>query len=344
MNSFTEKTFEFTSSNRVPVDPSFFERLIRFYSEQPVSEVSCIWEGLKVFHAPVMNALLDRDPESLCMELENLYDSTVLSGLDWHLRIAEPDLEEKRQERFRLHAFAAAECLGAVRVCNPEQPTPQQLAIEDVLTRIEGALHCRLTHPGGGKMIGTRIGDRFVTLKMLDSALTIASLMRLPCWPPSRILEIGAGCGILCYLLHQVPTVRVLRYDIIDLPIIAVFQAYLLACGGLEHLLWLSGEKRKGEQTISIHGLNVPSLIYSDLIINQDSLPEIPVEVAHSYLTMAFGGLSNGGAFYSVNHESSSGGQTPMRELMREYPDMRPRYRSPYWGRDGYLEEVWERR
>jgi hypothetical protein len=337
----------FITSEPKSLPVEFYERLIRFYAGQPPTQaiVSPIWEGCRQFTQDLVSALEAKDAAAVEADLSILFEGLRVFGLDWGLRMAEPDLVHQCQAQFEQSLFACAYAAGTHRAYNTEQPSGfEPVEAEELLCGLEKVLGFRLSHPGGGKMFGAHIGGRMLPPKFIPAVTSLIGMMRLSVWPPKRVLELGAGLGYLCYAMQR--TAGPILYHIIDLPVIAVIQAYVLACAGYAESLYLSGEQwcHTG-QHIFLHGLHYRDVRQQefDLFVNQDSLPEIPVPVAHAYLETCLGALRPGGVFHSVNHESAAGDQVPVRELMECYPDMAPRVRSPFWGRLGWLEEVWVR-
>ena len=84
-----------------------------------------------------------------------------------------------------------------------------------------------------------------------------------------------------------------------------------------------------------------------DLIISQDSLPEVPPEIAREYLKVLRSPLN--GPILSINHEAPShrdGGRELLSvpELISQVGGFRLCQRSPFFLRDGFDQEVYCRK
>ena len=114
----------------------------------------------------------------------------------------------------------------------------------------------------------------------------------------------------------------------------------------------------RGPESVRLHGEGAgggvrivpPSLLREvagtafDLVVNQDSLPELGREVALAYVRFA---RDHARRFLSINHEaetqiSATSRHQVVARLAAETAGMRRLYRSPYWLRTGYVEELYE--
>lgn len=335
----------FRQSERIPLPREFYARLCEFYQRQPAPALSPVWEGCQAHNKPLLAALEKRDAAAVESELEQLYMGHRVIGLDWGNEMYQGHTERLAvaQAEFERVLFALAASLGVVRYHNPEQDASETWETEAVVAACETALGVRLHHPGGGAMTGAVVGDRFIPIKLLYMAVTLASLQRAAPGFHGDSLEVGAGTGMLAYLMGQAAP-RGIRLHTLDLPLTSVLQAYLLACAEGADAICLAGERvSRTPQRYYLHGLLPPPLDWG-LVVNQDSLPEFPAGGAAALLLDVTRQTLRGTRFLSVNHESSHGAQVPVAVLMRDFPEWRLVQRSPYWGRAGWLEEVWERR
>ena len=83
-----------------------------------------------------------------------------------------------------------------------------------------------------------------------------------------------------------------------------------------------------------------------DLVINQDSLPEMPPETAAMYISRI---RTIAPLFYSINQEAAAPNTDEFRQVI--VPELVGRdggyqrlSRNLFWLRDGYVEEVYARR
>lgn len=343
-----------------PVPPKlsnlFFKRLIAFYQLQPQVQdrVSFIWsEAARVFHKPLHEALLNGDRGAASALLDSVYHGCTMFGLDYGDNVL-TDTGEEGIQAYKDHWLdlvqRAACSLGVIPVQNDEQVFDASHDASGLFCAMETVLGCPLTHTGGGGAFGIDVKGRFVPRKLLDAACVVGSVLRMQ--DDKRklqtVYELGAGSGMLAGLmLRAFPSIR--KYVINDLPLIAVIQAYLLAHVFTEDQIELDGETPKvNGPRISIMGQNEQVLPLGgtlfDLAINQDSMPEMPFHTQERYLLQIQQTLDDGAKFYSVNQESTRGGQLRVFCAAQKFPRLKLIQRSPYWGRSGYVEEVWEKR
>jgi len=151
----------------------------------------------------------------------------------------------------------------------------------------------------------------------------------------SRIIEVGAGIGVLGFYLDKL---GYKDYTIVDLARVNAGQAYYLSKNLPERNFILSGEvKNPFEDIKSIKILhtsdfnNVPTGRY-DLMVNIDGLTEYPVEDAKRYIHSDCAPM-----LLSINHEVN-----PFRVIEIAEPYKHLVYRTPFWLRDGYVEELYK--
>jgi hypothetical protein len=145
-----------------------------------------------------------------------------------------------------------------------------------------------------------------------------------------RIVEIGAGLGRAAFFADRF---GLSDYTIVDLPMTNVSQAAFLALALGEDRIALTGEERRPGQ-IAIYSQQYfqktdPDF---DLAINADSFTEIEAIDAAFYIGLL---QRRSAALLSINHEGNERTVSTLCKgaLMREY-------RSLFWLRDGYVEEM----
>lgn len=315
----------------------FLSRLIAFYHRQPSPELSQLWKDvLRLFQQRLHDALTTKNTTLLGDILCSMYATDLVWGLDdWNNRA---DAERPWPKACTLLANA----IGIGRLENPEQPGNDEMGLKHVLSRIDAHFGCKVGRVGGGGMMGFADDGRWIPRKFLESLTTLTSIMRLPNWPPIKVVELGAGLGFLGSALFM--TIPRLVYNTVDLPTVSVLQAYLLSqCVG-ENAIWLDGEARKETDRVFICGPKMPNLVLgADLVINQDSLPEMTHVTQDAYLSRIADCLCADGFFLSVNHEGIAGNQRSVHLAMQNVKGMKLVSRHPYWGRSGYVEEVYAR-
>jgi hypothetical protein len=77
-----------------------------------------------------------------------------------------------------------------------------------------------------------------------------------------------------------------------------------------------------------------------NVVINQDSMPELPSSEIKRYLKWIAAHTS--GLFFSFNQETRNGGQLSVPEFTRSMRNLRRLSRHASWDRRGYVEEVYK--
>ena len=142
------------------------------------------------------------------------------------------------------------------------------------------------------------------------------------------ILEIGAGMGRTAFYAREW---GLGQYTIVDLPMSNVAQAAFLGAVLGEDAICLTGENRSGIRILTPEWLFATDDRF-DIILNTDSLTEMPLETATRYAQIA---MDRAGKLLSINHEANDA-------LVHELAPLRGRslYRSTFWLRPEYVEEL----
>jgi hypothetical protein len=255
-----------------------------------------------------------------------------------------------------LSVVTLAESVGILRAECPEQG---QIAYwrnehteERLIEQLESYFSMRIEAPRTGDARGILFGGRFLTLETCSQIYT-AHRMRdainreIGASVELNIVEIGGGYGGLCYWMHRLLGTRINRYVVVDLPEVNLVQAYFLSSLETRELLLFGEEKRKSESGIEL----IPHWTLSDLdlrpnvLINQDSMPEMPLAEVERYLT--WGSDNVYGLFFSFNQEAYSPWrgvpQVHVPSVVDRYPRFRRIARNASWVRRGYVEEIYTR-
>jgi len=154
--------------------------------------------------------------------------------------------------------------------------------------------------------------------------------------------EIGGGLGKAALYSSRF---GLRDYSIFDLPIMNVMTAWHLIKALPNEKVVLYGEPQE-EKALRI----LPYWIFPDkkfdMIVNQDSLPEIGEEIVKDYL----GKIKNCSRYFlSINHEhqaplfpGSKHRNLVIPRLIHEVGGFTRTYRFPFWLRKGYVEELYE--
>ena len=243
---------------------------------------------------------------------------------------------------------ALAEAVGALAVENPEQGaygTNLQRDAGELVDLIGTRLGFEITPPDvdggllkldtGRGLFGERDANAIYTAWLLAGQL--AGRER------TRVCEIGGGTGRVAYWSHRL---GLTAYTIVDLPQVNVIQGYYALKTLPAEQVRLYGEPPPADGgdrlTIlpahAIAEIREPSF---DLVLNQDSFPEINRATVVEYLDWIRATCT--GWFVSINHESrprAHGVQLlSVPETIAGVGGFTLEQRSPYWLRKGYVVE-----
>ncbi len=311
-----------------PLPDAFFNDLCSWYCSQPpdASARSAIWRGMETaLYQPLRVLLEARNSVGLRAYLESLYLAPVVGGLD--NPYPRPEQETGFRACWNDELLKTAVALGVLPQFHPGQGNALTLKHDSLICAVETVIGGELDHPGGGHVPGCFVGKRFIPIKLLEAVrLWWGVQMLIDDDQPCAILEVGAGCGFLAYAFTRYSSAS---YHIIDLPLVAVIQRFLLA----------SVQSR----TVCC-GLEKPDFTFQ-LVLNQNSLPEFPADAAHEMISYVDAHTAPGALFFSVNHESMVDGQSRVFDLMQMRPriEWRQVRRSPAWTWPGYIEEAWRK-
>ncbi|MCL4418568.1 putative sugar O-methyltransferase [Patescibacteria group bacterium] len=244
--------------------------------------------------------------------------------------------------------IAFAEILGEIPLEDPEQGDYGNVIFSDIdkiLGKIKKNLKISIKPPGiegGAYKLKTAKGNFDIRdIMSLYTAWRCKEILRGT--KASSICEIGAGIGKTAYYSNLF---GIGSYTIIDLPHINILQGFYLIKSLPQENISLYGEKNKG--TISI----LPDFSFGkingkifDLILNQDSFPEIDKKIVLDYLQKIK--LHTKGLFFSINQESQNTmmignlRQHIVSDLVSKTKGFERVHRFPYWMREGYLEELY---
>ncbi|WP_218586105.1 MULTISPECIES: putative sugar O-methyltransferase [unclassified Pseudomonas] len=252
-----------------------------------------------------------------------------------------------------LSVVTLAEHLGILRAKTHEQGQIAYWRLsfteEQLMDKLESHFGFRIEAPRFGDPRGILFGGRFLvreTCSHLYTAQRIQEIInRQGIDEPLKIVEIGGGYGGTCYWLRKLLGDRIARYVIVDLPEVGLVQSYFLGSAASESLV-LEGERLEGVlspiQLIPYFDLEKIDF-QPNVLINQDSMPEMPESEVDRYL--AWGVKSLNGLFISFNQEAySPWAGTPQVHVptaVAKYPHYRRVSRETSWDRRGYVEEAY---
>jgi len=193
---------------------------------------------------------------------------------------------------------------------------------------------------------GIKIKDSFVTVDMFEHLYSLQRAHDVYCafheQKPANWLEIGGGFGDACFWSKKLFNIS--SYTIVDLPYTAVFQAWFLSKTlGFENINLFNSKSFSFSNT----KINLIPPFYIkefesstiDLAWNQNSFPEMNVDIIKGYVTNLERVLKPHGLLYSYNQEA----QVLVPPILHESKIFRKISRTPSWTRAGYVEEVYQK-
>ena len=232
-----------------------------------------------------------------------------------------------------------AEMVGARRAVYPEYEVDRDLQTfekildtDELLTDIEVELGLELHFPNPFPSelgIASKRGlIGFRSVQALYQGWRIATIAKGR--QNFKVLEIGAGLGRTAYFANLF---GVNDYTIVDLPLTNAAQGYFLGRVLGADNVRLGGETGTAAIRVMVNADMAGHDETYDLVVNVDSLTEMPREVAKDYWSFI---RSRSDSFLSINHEFNL---HTVRELYRDDSTVfATRY--PYPLRRGYVEEL----
>jgi hypothetical protein len=351
-----------------PADVALCERLI-FAHQRATSRsaedtsLSPLWSEITQRHqGGLQRALEKKDPNLLAGELSSMFRKEFLYGIaSGHLYTHARSAVGARiwSMRYLDDIVSLAEYLGVVRTECPEQGVVAYAlkdGLDALVERIEQTLGFGIGFPPVGAPYGIQARGSLITMEAPEHIYVACRIARalgdhLPKTfsASPNIVEIGAGFGGTAYWLLRLRNLAVQRYTLVDVPNANVLQGYFLSqVFGTSHVR-LFGESTGEHPQQPIITILPPQGIGElrerdvDMLINQNSMPEMPEETVASYLAWARETLR--GLFYSYNQEAFSPvrgvPQVLVPEVIRRVRGFSLVSRNASWMRRGYVEELY---
>ncbi len=243
-----------------------------------------------------------------------------------------------------------AHAVGALSIPNPEDSNERwqtclEVDPEKVFTAIENHVGVTMSFPNLCAVFGGRIRDRAFPFISFTHLLMGLSLRQMALTDYTTIYEIGGGFGGLAY---WVCLLLPARYHIYDLPFASAVQAYFLHRALPDRKLALCGERVAKPVDITLMPawafLSQTSGTEVQMVVNQDSMPEMPQKIGQGYLEAMK--LFLRGPFISVNQEpapdaSELGDRNSVANLVASVGGFKRVSRTPFFLRVGYVQEVY---
>jgi hypothetical protein len=343
--------------------------------------VSEIWTTMLTRYGKLQKALEEGRAENLAQTLSSMFREAFLFGISTADTYPGSQTRLGRRiwsQRCLEDLVSLAEYVGAVRTECLEQGEigwAFKDGAEALIAKIERAIGTPVNFPLIGAPYGIKIGDALVTFETPEHIYVATRINEAinayvaethnnnggGVAVSPHIVEIGAGFGGTAHWLLKIRR-DVASYTIIDLPLINVLQGYFLARAFGAERVSLYGEDCVGNNKggdandaaavaarfINVrpdHSLETVGTAGVDVLINENSMPEMPQHVVESYLAWAKQRV--GGIFYSYNHEAYSPfdnvPQVLVPEVLERVGGFKRLSRNYSWVRRGYVEEIYAR-
>ena len=302
-----------------------------------------VWEVVgNAFHTEFVAALRSGEPATLAAILVQAYREPITHGLGPGRAVYDaartPEGESGIATLCADRLAALAEAVGAVPIENPEQGrwgVNLKLPPEDLVDRIQSAIGASIVPSMAMGYFGVPIRSHLFFVRSADHAYVAWRCRELGA---ERVVEIGGGLGGVAYYAKQF---GIGRYSIFDLPVMNVIQGYALIKAGFD--VSLVGEPDRS--LIVRPWWHFAHADDCDVVVNQDSFPEIDPAFVLDYLQQIKRCAKR---FLSINQEAgeraSADGrrQNVVSELVTRTGGFRRASRTPYWLRRGYVEELYD--
>ena len=320
-----------------------------------------IWSEIESgMHGPVIDLLKRRNVSGLADYLREAHARDLTWGITQGsqmtaaLRVGEQHRRSIATE-YADNLASFAEYLGILDLESSHQRGQwgENLHVETqvLADKVSAALGFPLeTPPAIGSYFGLKTRGGIVTgrdLCALYAAMRLREVATDLGIGAPRVCEIGGGMGGVAYYAAKMG----MPFTIVDLPLVSVLQGYFLlrALPNVEVKLYGEGEPTGTKPSIRLlptYRFAAPGTQY-DLLLNQDSFPEMNATYSVAYLQHAANNVRH--AFLSINQEArapqaGAARQTTVRELVHDAGArfrLASRYR--HWLRPGYVEEVYMR-
>ena len=345
-----------------PAEIALCERLIAAYvaalgGRPAAGQASGMWRWIYERHQLALAKMLERrDAPAVATELAAMFSKPFMHGMAPSALVSHSESALGRRI-WRMKTLdglvSLAEALAVVTVAGPEQGAAGSAfdgGLAQLAERIEAALGFSIDFPDVGAPYGLTIGRRLLTMEspeQIYSAVRIeqalVSQLRGRALVAPRIVEVGGGYGATClWFLRGGRSPE--RYVIVDLPIVNVLQGYFLSQALGTGAVSLFGEPPARVVIAPDRALDSVDVPY-DVLVNKDSMPEMPADTVREYLNWA--STSCDGIFFSCNQESTAPFLGERQGLVPEAVASTGAFarvrRDESWVRRGYVEEIYAR-
>lgn len=296
-----------------------------------------IWTNISRWQAKFFGVLKENNPKTLAQYLCNMNkEDATIGTVQGKFEFERLNMSRSYRKYVARNAkdklIGLAEAFGVLPVENPEQGSYGNNIYADpamLLNKISAYVGQDITPPDiDGGLLKLKIGNALISERDCTAIYT-GYLMK----DSKKICEIGGGAGRTCLWASRF---GVSEYIILDLPQINVVQGFYLL-KSMNDAVSLYGESAKQVIILPCHQLPEEKF---DLILNQDSFPEIDEKMVVNYLEWIKDHTTE---FLSINFESKAaypgGNHLNVSELVQKAGGFERKERIPFWLRKGYVVE-----
>ena len=236
-----------------------------------------------------------------------------------------------------------AEAVGALRYECPEQgPYGEAMSrsATELVNLIEASLGFRIGRPPVMGNFGILVNGSIIDVRVPDDTYTsYRTKSIIDAYGLNGVCEIGGGLGGNAI---QALRVGLPSYTIADIPSVSVIQGWFLSEVLGAEKVHMFGEPYSGQPIKLIPYWEFFNRRRTfDLVVNRDSMPEIPIEHASAYIKEM---AERRCYFLSINQEAAASGGDIHQHVVRDLVSKRGGFtclgRFPSWTRRGYIEEL----
>jgi len=193
------------------------------------------------------------------------------------------------------------------------------------------------TIPNYGSPYGLNVGNGVINHRFIESLFlnlelkNILTNFNFSTKNKLNFLEIGGGSGLNALNLFFFFKGNIKKIYLVDLPQMLIFQEYLIRST-------LKKSELRYFEFISNSDFEKANIKY-DVMINKDSIPEINKKESLKYIQNF--SKSKNSLFFSLNHESRSFKQNPVKELISKFKNISVVSRDYSKIKEGYIKEIY---
>lgn len=332
-----QNTFLNSIPNKIISEKLFDEYYSKFKNKN--SNYSSIWQNvLSHNYNRVYDSLNNLDKSKFNEILNNFFQEKAIRGAEDGDLFKKFNFEVSHKYLLITGIQKLSEYLGYNDLTNPYQfyeKDNQYIDIKDIYDELSKDLPVKEI-PNIGSPYGLKVQSGVINYRFIESIYFNLELKNFVFNQKNlinkklSILEIGGGSGMNILVTINFLKDYIEKIYLIDLPEMLLFQEYFLRCAlddkDLKKIVFIPSD-----QFVNV------KLKYN-ILINKDSLPEIPKPMSDLYLNNF--SKNEGCYFFSLNQESRLKDQVPVYELLKDYKNISRVSRSYFPLKKGYVSEV----